>query len=203
LNYLSIYLRDTTLEGQYPDLRAGLFTIGLDFDKGKANVWYGPKQENLGQCSLSVKEVAAKIKDIRSQIGSKIGEEELIKKIQEAAFRSMGKDFKGAVPLTNILTELAFSIQSSKFRQDPKKENFESYSRADFSYDLFRIRQAQHGILTKQKLHLIVATRGHTRKREDFLWVPEDLRGKGTAYSHLEISTTTLSIKSRHPGEFS
>lgn len=88
------------------------------------------------------------------------------------------------MPIIKVLTELAFLLQNSHFHQDPRRENYESYSRADFSYDLFRIHRYQ---LSPLKIQLKVATREYTRQRTDFLWIPDDENGRGTTYSHLLV----------------
>jgi hypothetical protein len=41
------------LSGQYPELKAGFFFIEVDFNKQRATIWYGPKQEWLSQCALT------------------------------------------------------------------------------------------------------------------------------------------------------
>ena len=177
-----------SLSGQYPELKAGFFTIELDFDNQKATLWYGPKQERLSQCPLTATAIAKQIEKAKKELGSKLNEQELLEKVRSAYYRVV--EMKGVkkgepVPIIEVLAELAYLLQSQRFRQDPRRENYRSYSRADFSYDLFRVRSHQINSLFPSKLHLKTATRAHTRRRSDFLWVPDDESGKGTTYSHL------------------
>lgn len=176
-----------SLSGQYPELKAGLFTIELDFDRWKATLWYGPKQERLGQYQLSASKIASQIEKEKQKLGSHLPEERLLEKLHEAYYRASEKKHGVPVPIIKVLAELSCLLQSPHFLQNPKRENYRSYSRADFSYDLFRIRKCQSNTLFQWKLHLIVATRHHTRRRSDFLWIPDDENGKGTTYSHLQF----------------
>ncbi|HGE71294.1 TPA: hypothetical protein ENX78_10695 [Candidatus Poribacteria bacterium] len=167
-----------SLSGQYPDLKSDLYTIELDFDGERVVLWYGPKQERIGQCHLSVTEIVNRIEKFRQQIGSGLSEDEFLKRLREAYSRVMGINRGEPAPIIAVLTELAYLLQDSRFRQDPRKENYRSYSRADFSYDIYKFRQIKG-------LRLKVATRDHTKKRMDFLWVPDNESGEGTTYSHL------------------
>ena len=176
-----------SLSGQYPELNAGLFTIELDFDKGKTTLWYGPKQERLDQCPLSVNKIVIHLERARQELGSQLPEEELLEKLREAYYRAVGTKRGEPVPIIRVLAELAFLLQGPRFLQDPKQENYKSYGRADFSYDLFRIRRFFLKHSRFSKIHLTIATRSYTRRRSDFLWVPDGENGEGTTYSHLRF----------------
>ena len=180
-----------SLSGQYPELKAGLFTIELDFDQWKVTLWYGPKQERLGQHPLSVSKIASQIEKEKQKLGSQLPEEQLLEKLREAYHRASGMNRGGPVPIIKVLAEVSYLLQRPRFLQDPRRENYRSYSRADFSYDLFRIRKFQSNTLFASKLHLTVATRAHTKRRSGFLWVPDDESGKGTTYSHLLFEERT------------
>jgi len=180
-----------SLSGQYPELKAGLFTIEIDFDRWKAVLWYGPKQERLGQLDLSVKKIASRIEKARQQLGSQLPEEELLLKLQEAYHRLPSAKRGEPAPIIRVLSELSYLLQNSRFLQDPRRENYRSYSRADFSFDLFRIRKFQSSTLFPSKLQLTVATRAHTRRRSDYLWIPGKEDGNGTTYSHLQFEERT------------
>lgn len=180
-----------SLSGQYPELKAGLFTIELDFDKRRVTLWYGPKQERLDQCDLLAVEVANRVEKVRQQLGSHLEEEEFLKKLQKAYFRAAGNQQDAPVPIIEVLGELAYLLQSPQFCQDPRRENYKGYGRADFSYDLFRVQRSEQHTLFASRLHLTVATRDHTKRRQDFLWVPDDESGGGTRYSLLQFKEAT------------
>ncbi len=110
--------------------------------------------------------------------------EEFLKKLREAYSRVAEANPNDPAPIISVLTELSYLLQSPQFRQDPRRENFRSYSRADFSHDVYNTRQLK-------VLNLTVATRAHTKRRMDFLWIPDDESGRGTTYSHLHFRETT------------
>jgi hypothetical protein len=175
------------LTGQYPELRAGLFTIELLFEKGKTAIWYGPKQELLGVCRLSAHEISKRLQAAKAELGSQLEGDKLVSKIKDAYSRAKADEDSELVPILRVLAELAYVLQSQKFHDDPRKENYRGYSRADFSFDLYRLQTYQPNGLFMEKPHLVVATRARTKSRRDFIWVPEDASGKGVTYSHLKF----------------
>ncbi|MDI6893767.1 MAG: hypothetical protein QME70_03990 [Bacillota bacterium] len=175
------------LRGQYPELKSGLFTLQLDFVRGKATVWYGPKQERLEECPLRPADMASRLEGIMKRLGSGIPEPEFLGKLRQAYARQVSAAVAKGVPITAILGEVAHLVQDARFHQDPRKELYRSYGRADFSYDLFRLTRFLRVSPSDTHLRLAVATREYTKRRQDFLWVPDDESGKGTAYSHLRF----------------
>ncbi|MBM3461636.1 MAG: hypothetical protein FJX76_06000 [Armatimonadetes bacterium] len=92
------------------------------------------------------------------------------------------------VELADLLAEIAFSMQSERFYDDPQRENFVPYSRVQFAYDLARLRRA--GKLSHQGLRLALgsATAGTTKQKSRVLYI-EDERGNGQYYLTLWFST--------------
>lgn len=178
-----------TLSGQAPELKAGIFTIELDVNKGCARIWYGPKQEFLGDSPLSPDAIAKHLAKAQASLGARIEPSAFLDKLHEACRRVSCKNPRDPGRIIAVLGELAPLLQSTKFRSDPRAEHYVSYGRADFSYDLFRVSKLDQPTLFPQRFRLKVATRANTRQRQDFLWVPEDEKtGKGTTYSHIEFS---------------
>ena len=182
--------RGLSLQGYYPKFKSGLFTIELDFDGGRSVLWYGPNQERLGYCTLSSEEIAKKIEEFRGQLGSRFSEEEFLKVLYRAYERVLvttgGRD-GDPVPIIKVLPEVAHLLQEALSHTDPQQEHCKEYGRADFSYDLFQLRRLDQSTLFERRLHLVVATRAYTKRRQDFLWIPDDETGKGTPYSHLKF----------------
>lgn len=180
-----------SLTGNYPELKTWLFTIELDFAHGEATLWYGPKQERLSRCRLLPQLVAQEVNKQRKQLGSNLVKGDILPWLSQAYERArLMAGAKGdEVPINEVLTEMAFLLQDNRFRRDPHRDNYRSYRRADFSYDLFRARigQTEQATLFGKRLRLITATRALTRRRQGFLWVPDDETGKGTVYSHLKF----------------
>lgn len=175
-----------SLSGHYPDLKSGLFTIEVNFERNKAVIWYGPKQEELQECPISPKRVASSILKIRQEFDSKTTEDKVIELISEAYHRTKNQNSQD-VPIIQILIQVVLLQQTKKFLEDPKHKYFKEYTRANFSYDLYRIRKAQLSEMKGVKIYLTTATRATTRQRSEFLWVPDDENGNGTAYSFLRV----------------
>lgn len=143
----------------------------LEVTEGEVIIWYGPKQERLSRCHASPDKVAQRVAELRNRLGSPCSPEEFLSKLYDA-YRAIAKDGE-AVPITRVLAEVS-----------KRYNGYGGYSRADFSYDLYRVRD----VASEWGLHLVVATRAYTRRRSDFLWVPDDQTGKGTVYSHLKFN---------------
>jgi hypothetical protein len=180
--------RGISLQGQHPNLKAGLYSIELNLDRWIARIWYGPKHELLGEAPLTPSAVAKTIDDINRKLTSRPFRDELFLTTLHAAYQaalgSLNRADGDPVPILTVLKEFVFSIQSKTFLADPRRENFTGYGRAFFSYDLFRLRQR---ILSGKELHLHIAPRAKTTKREDFLWIPSDEHGNGSCYSDLSF----------------
>ena len=154
------------LKGQYPKLRAGLFTFELDFEKGRCRIWYGPEQESLGETALDADKVLGAVREIKFKLGSRLEPPELLDKIHQAYACVRLERPDEPVPLLALLPYLAVLVQNNKFRADPRKQSYREYTRADFSYDLYRLRDAA------PVFRLITATCEQTQRRGDFLWIP-------------------------------
>jgi len=180
------------LKGQYPELRAGFYSIEVDFDKAQASIWYGPKQELMGKARLSPSEVAKQVERTHKALTNRpLNEEGFLKRLHEAYLRTLSKIGRKEgehAPILQVLAEYVFLEQDRRFYTDPRREHFKGYSRAFFSYDLYRLPTRR---LLGRELSLVVATRANTVKRENFLWVPTDDRGNGTVYSYLFFREVT------------
>ena len=176
-----------SLGGHYPDLKTYLFTVEPDFQKHLCYIWLGPKEEKLGQCTMAPQDVAKMVQRLSSSIGAGLPEQQMWQKVLEAYRRALGANRGGPAPILLVLSELCFLLQSPRFLSDPRKEYYRAYSRADFSFDLYRLRKFTSKENAQSELHLVVATMALTKKKKDYLWVPGDDRGTGTRYSHLEF----------------
>lgn len=175
------------LRGQYPKLYGGLFTFDLKFDKGRCVIWYGPEQEKLSDMVLDAGKVAESVGKLHSTLGSGLAVDRLMNKLQQA-YRHARLDHPGpAVPLLALLPYMALLVQSESFSQNPRKESYRGYSRADFSYDLHRVNTAE------ANFRLIIATRQQTQSHGQFLWVParEDV-DSGNYFAMIEMKEENL-----------
>ncbi|WP_322793293.1 hypothetical protein [Bellilinea sp.] len=179
---------ELSLSGHLPKLEAGIFTIECDFERGKAKIWYGPKQEILTECYLSTGEIASQINEQKQNIGSKLPIDEFIELLRKAYYSCIeGSSHGEFVQIIKVYEQISALISSSPLIEGRESINQGSYSRSDFSYDLFRLQKHKQTNLFASQIHLKVATREYTRRRSDFLWVPQDDHGSGTTYSHLAI----------------
>ncbi len=172
------------LQGQAPLLRAGLFSIELSSEQGKVEIWYGPNQERMGDAPMIASEVSKRIEQIGRKLGSGLEPPNLIAKLETAIRRVPQIEGHRGVPIGAVLPELAFQIQEATFYLNPVREHYRSYSRADFSYDIFRCNEDDR---IRKRIHLDVATRIHTARKTDYIWVPSDRTGRGTRFSHIII----------------
>ena len=170
------------LRGQYPRLTAGLFTFALDLQRGRCKIWYGPEQEVLDECVLDADKVASAAKQQRDHLGSGLEPSVFLLTLQRAYHHAQLERAAVPLPLLRLLPFLALDVQSPQFKQDPRKEHYKQYTRADFSYDLYQLNKITSSV------HLTIATRMQTNKRGDFLWVPtrEDV-GSGNYFASIEL----------------
>lgn len=174
-----------SLSGHYPELKTGLFTIELDFDRGHAILWYGPGQERLGRYRLSPQEVAGRVQRSERDLGATLPVEDFLAQLEKACLSCVEGRRSRKAPIIQVLCQLSFLLQTPHFRSDPKRENYRGYGRADFSYDLYRVQREAGQTLQRRSLQLAVATRSQTEQRARHLWIPESEDGRGSAYSHI------------------
>lgn len=176
------------LKGQYPTLTTSFYTLKVYLDNENIEIWYGPEQELLGKYKPIPEIVTKKLIDFHKQITQrKFDEKAFLSNLYEAyrivAYRN-NKNIGDAMPITEVLSILAFSIQTQKFKINPIKSNYSEYSRVFFSYDLYRLKERK---IDNVKLALVTATRASTRRRADFLWIPWNEEGAGSYISHISF----------------
>jgi len=174
------------LSGNYPLLKAGIYTIELDFDKAVALIWYGPKEELMARSKLSTNAIAKQLEQVDESLTKRTLDVSSFLKNLNNAYKTVilrrGGKQGDHIPILNVLMEYVFSHQNKSFVIDPKKDNFKEYGRAYFSYDLYKVGK---GIVFNQELLLVPATRATAVKRESYLWVPSDTDGNGDRCAYL------------------
>jgi hypothetical protein len=176
------------LKGQYPELRAKFYLIEIDFAGKSSRIWYGPKQEFILQTKLSPELIAKELQKVDKYITQRrFNDTEFIERLYRAYRIYLLKQNKSdgeEIPILGLLQELVFLMQDKRFYVNPRKENFKSYSRFLFSYDLYRLKKRE---INKKHLMLSVATRAYTVRKEDYLWVPSNEQGDGTTYAFVNF----------------
>jgi hypothetical protein len=183
----ALHERGRSLSGQYPKLSSGWFTIELDFDAWQATLFFGPKQERLDQFPLSVSGVVQHIERADQRLGCGLTEPDFLAALYQAYEVVSRRLVREDAPIIAVQAELASMLELRRPSAPAGPKEPKDYTRADLSYDLFRIRRAGVLDVRSRKLRLVVAIRAYTNRRKDFLWVPDDERGGGTAYSHVQF----------------
>lgn len=177
------------LKGQLPVLRAGLYTLKLDFEIGFAALYWGPEIQTIkAKVPLSVQEIYYTIHNFNEQIKKRASPADyFFKNLQHAyqRFTSFNNiPYGNKVLLIDLLSELVLISQSASFRADPAKDKFREYSRIQFSYDLYCLRQTAG---QASSLRLSVATFDATTDKAKSIWVPDNEQGDGTYYSYIDF----------------
>jgi len=180
--------RGLPLEGRYPELTCGLFTLLFEnTTKGLVvSLFYGPRIARLEQIpgaevdkiEKAVVEAAKALED--GLLAADAFLPALLAAWRMAHLRS-GRTPDGPVPILSVLAELCFSAQDDRFLRNPAKGTFRPYGQVSFSYQLYRCGERTTGDMT---LGLGIATREDVRNG-DSLWVPRTARGEGVHYSTL------------------
>ena len=177
--------------GQLPALRVGLFTVRVDFDSGRATVFWGPEVEKLKTgLPLSPEGLSRTLKKWTEDLESRSIPPDKFRKMLVEAYQRVvvikGLGAGARVPLTDVSAELVMMMQPASFRADPSKNRFVEYPRVRFSYDLYRLRStATPDEAVKLRLH--VATFDATTRKTSALWVPDNREGEGTHYAYLSV----------------
>lgn len=180
------------VRGQLPVLRAGLFTLKVDFDAGTATVFWGPEVERLRSgLKLDPAGLATALRNWNDSLRKKAAAPEEFARRLHAAYRRAcvaGGVAEGErVFLVQILAELVMMMQPESFRVNPAREKFVEYPRVRFSYDLFRLRQAGVAAAAGARLRLHVANFDATTEKARAVWVPDNDEGEGTYYSYISF----------------
>ena len=177
------------IRGNFPELKCGILTLLFSFKKGgSVRVYYGPKISLLKKVRVEAKKIAEEVISLLRGLNEPpLDDERFIKELYTSYSRALSREGRkneeerlSAVPIGAVMQEIAFLKQKRSFCIDPKKENFTSYGRVKFSYDLARLKIRR---FEKKELRLVVASMEQTKKEETSLWVPKIPQGGGTHYA--------------------
>ncbi|MEO0108257.1 MAG: hypothetical protein ABIK62_03685 [candidate division WOR-3 bacterium] len=183
------------VSGQLPLLRVGHYTLRVDFEGEFAHIFWGPEVELLrARVPLVASEIARNVATLEQELRRHpLVAEEFLERLRSAYgrhLRESGKPPGAKVYLTDVLREMVFLMQSRKFAANPVRANFRGYSRVQFSYDLYRLRQLRTRTDASEQyagpaLRLSVATFDSTTDKVKSLWIPDSDEGTGTYYSFI------------------
>ncbi len=181
------------VRGQLPVLRIGFFTIRVDFERGKATIFWGPEIEEIKSgIGLEPAGLARLVRSYQESLKAKRVREpaDFLARLLSAYRRRCTADglAEGArVLLSDLLAELVLMSQPESFRVNPVRENFVEYPRIRFSYDLYLLKRSGVRTVAGQELRLTVANFDATVKKSRALWVPDSEEGDGTYYSYISF----------------
>lgn len=160
--------------GNLPTLFAGFFSLEFTFGtKGLCTIWMGPGKYRLGTAPLDPDSIATLVLFLNDRLFPAAFDEHAFLADLEMAYRiavvRAKSTYGKAVPLADIVPEMAFLRQKATFLIDPRKESFITWGRVEFAAELSRLRTRTIG---DWELRLDVATMSQTRKAGDHLWVP-------------------------------
>jgi len=178
------------ITGHFPELKCGILTLLFSFEKGgSVKIYYGPKISLLKKVPVEAGKIAEAVISLLKELNDPpLDDEQFIKDLYVSYARSLAKgegtknegEQPSAVPIVAVMQEIAFLNQKRSFRIDPKKENFTSYGRVRFSYDLARLKTRR---FEDKELRLVISSMEQTKKEETSLWVPKIPQGDGTHYA--------------------
>lgn len=181
---------DLEITGNFPQLKCAMLTLLFSFEKGgSVKIYYGPRVNLLKKVAVSAERIAEAVVSIINDLDDPpLDDSRFIKELYLSYRQALARgkcekeerEQPSAVPIGIAMQELAFFKQKRSFRIDPKKENFTSYGRVKFSYDLARLQVRR---FEEEELRLVVASMEQTKKGETSLWVPKLPQGDGTHYA--------------------
>ncbi len=178
------------VQGQFPLLRIGFYTVKFDFEFGEAALFFGPEIEAIeAKIPLAIDAIFGKLTAYDTALKSspfddKTFEQDLIQaynRVLKLSDKTVGEK----LPILKVLAEYVFLKQSKKFLADPQRNYFKGFSRVHLSYDLYRFKKSG---MTDTGIHLHVATFNATTDKANSLWIPDNEDGEGTHYSYLSLS---------------
>lgn len=172
-----------SLVGRYPKFTADVFTVELV--GRKSFIWFGPKQQRLGEAKSAPEEVVSQIVRLRKHLEGGLQGDLLahLKHTYDYVLNTSESPQDGRVPIVLFLQFLTFQLSRSdrNFQIDPTRANYTVYNRLQFSYDLFGLRH-------HSSVQLTPAVRQYTANEKDYLWIlDEDHTIKGREYSHIMV----------------
>ena len=164
--------------GKPIEIRLPPVAVVIDFDRGKAEIRFA--REKLAECAAD----AAAILEARSRaVESLDGPFDAAAFFERAAAawraaRGAAAKDEPRVEILDFLPQLALQMQAERFKVEPSGRNFTGYSRAQFAWDLNRLRREggleQRGL----RLNLGVATGTTAQQKKRVIWI-EDEGGNG------------------------
>lgn len=159
------------------EIRIPPLAVRVDFERGSAELRFA--QEPLGQVAADAEAIVAAVVKTKAALDRSLD--------AAAFFDACLAAWKAArvatgaperVEILDFLPYLAIGMQKPGFRSAPTKENFVSYPRAQFAYDVLRLRRELGFSRNGYRMNLGVAT-GTTASQKKRVVYLEDEDGVG------------------------
>lgn len=173
-----------------------LYVLELD-RSGKLKLWYGlNKYCTLQQYTLkskklgykSIHEFVDEIVKIHKELTSQRYKTKDILSNLFNAYRFVllkeNKEMGEDVPIIDVYPYYVMLIQDEKFRRNPSKKNFQEYSLAFFSYDIYRLIKENALQISDYKFSYKIALRQDIIEKK-YIWIPDDNTGDGIYISRI------------------
>lgn len=157
------------------ELRLPPVSARIDVEANQAEIVFS--QQILKKCSASAESILAARREVVEEFEREPWDARLFHAQLHGAWKraSPGGDW---AQLVDVLPELVFLRQPRAFRQDPSEKRFVAYSRAQFAYDLWRLRRDRALSQGGLRLTIAPATGNATKDKKLVFWLEDD-RGQG------------------------
>lgn len=160
-------------------LRIPPFAVTIDIDSGVASFAFA--LQPLEKCGADAEKIVALHRQLRTKMETSFAPEAYFDDCLAAyrmALAACNKAFGERIEFDQFLPLLALRMQPKNYRVEPISKNHRSYSRAQFAFDVMRLREA--GVLERagRRIQFGVATGNSTAQKSRVLFL-EDADGNG------------------------
>ncbi len=179
---LSIVTRDPL------EIRLAPLSVMIDLDQGRATLQFG--RQELLHCPTDAAEIVTARTKALAQLERKGWTPEVFHgELREAWKKAAARGGRGDdwIELAEVLPELAFSIQTRRWRRDPKSRHYTDYGKAQMIFELHRLREC--GALSRDSWRLVLgpATGSSTRDKGRVFWIEDGTTGRGSYHLTLRF----------------
>lgn len=150
-------------------------TVRVDFDANRAEFLYS--QQVLASCAADAIEILSTHREVVAALETREWNAREFHAQLLRAWRRAAPG-EGWAELVDVLPELVFLRQPKAFRSDPTARRFAPYSRAQFAFDLWRLRRDRALTQDQWRLSVAPATGSATKDKKLVFWLEDD-RGQG------------------------
>lgn len=160
--------------------------LSIDLERAEAEVRFG--REELLRCPADGVEIFQARESALTRLERNGWTAEGFHRELRHAWSVAGKltGAEGWIELGEVLPQLALIIQPRRWRRDPTSKNFQDYGKAQFLYELYRLRRSRALTVDGYRLALGAATGDSTRDKRRVFWV-DDGEGRGAYFLTLRF----------------